>query len=245
MFLLVQNEIGQIVGRRLTSSENKEETIHLLSDVKNQFTSTGGCYLISGDARAVSAFAATVYGDSVVVKQVPFHVIQRFSNHIKSKPLRKRICKELKCALYDVNRELRAPEKMEYNVAQIQAKQLHVAENTYNEGGGPPVRVVSTSQLEGFHSALKKLLAREVRVELGLRILDVFIVQHNIDVGARFGGNPKLGKLDLIAACRAAAVCKLYGNGLVASTTEQEFVNNLVSSSIPPHQYRSVTQHEF
>ncbi|KAG3083896.1 hypothetical protein PI125_g19629 [Phytophthora idaei] len=116
MFLLVQNETGQIVGRRLTSSENKEETIHLLSDVKNQFTSTGGCYLISGDARAVSAFAATVYGDSVVIKQVPFHVIQRFSKHIKSKPLRKRICKELKCALYDLNRGLSAPEKMEVNL---------------------------------------------------------------------------------------------------------------------------------
>ncbi|KAG6943691.1 hypothetical protein JG688_00017479, partial [Phytophthora aleatoria] len=59
------------------------------------------------------------------------------------------------------------------------------------------------------------------------------------------GKNPKLGKLDLIAVCRAAAVCQLYGNGLVASTAEQVFVNDPVSSSIPPHQYRSVTQHEF
>ncbi|POM70099.1 Hypothetical protein PHPALM_13519 [Phytophthora palmivora] len=133
---------------------------------------------------------------------------------------------------------------IEYNVAQIKAGQLHVADNTYREGGSP-VRIVSTSQLEGFHSALKKLLAREVRSELGLRILDVFIVQHNIDVGARFGRNPPISNVDLISACRAATLCKLYGKGLVASTPEQEFITNLVSESIPAPQYRSATGRDF
>lgn len=183
MLLLVQNEIGQIVGRRLTSSENKEETMQLLSDVQPQLETNGECkYLITDNARAVRDFVASVYGDSVIVQQDPFHVHQRFGKHIKAKPLRKFICKEIKAALYDVDREPRPPKEMEaklrevlrkitandlgctlakwnntieYNVAQIKAGHLHVAENTYQEGSGPAVRVVSPSQLEGFHSALK------------------------------------------------------------------------------------------
>ncbi|OWZ04035.1 hypothetical protein PHMEG_00024140 [Phytophthora megakarya] len=255
LLLLLQNEIGQIIGRCLTSSENKEETMPLLTEMKEQFQSPGDCFLVSDNTFAVAKF-----------------VIDRFSESIKQKPIEKRLLKALSSALYDVDRKLRAPEDMENNVravldkistseincdpvkwsnciecnvAQIKRGDLYVSDNTNNEGGGPPVRIISTSPLEGFHSALKKFLAREVRAELGLRILDAFIVQHNIDVGARFGRNRSIGNVDLVAACRAATVCKLYGNGLIASTAEQEFVTRLVSSSIPPPQYRSVTQREF
>ncbi|KAG1700106.1 hypothetical protein DVH05_011918 [Phytophthora capsici] len=272
MLLLLQNEIGQIVGRRLTSSENKDETMQLLSEVKSQFETSGDCFLISDNATAVRDFVGDVFGDSVAVKQDPFHVIQRFAEKVKHKTLGKKLRKDLSSALYDVDRELRQPVDMESNVrsvlanvpvseitcdltkwnnciesniAQIKRGDLYVADNIYKEGGGPPVRIVSTSQLEGFHSALKKLLAREVRAELGLRILDVFIVQHNLDVGARFGRNPHIANVDLIAACRAATVCKLYGNGLVAGTAEQEFLTNLVSAKLPSPQYRSATQRDF
>ncbi|EGZ06778.1 hypothetical protein PHYSODRAFT_530031 [Phytophthora sojae] len=60
MLLLFQNEIGQIIGRRPTRSENKEETRALLQHVKSQF-------------RAPSI------GSEVVTKQDPFHVITRIT----------------------------------------------------------------------------------------------------------------------------------------------------------------------
>ncbi|OWZ10406.1 hypothetical protein PHMEG_00016746, partial [Phytophthora megakarya] len=99
---------------------------------------------------------------SVVVKQDPFHVMQRFSEKIKLKTIGKRLLKDLSSALYDVDRKLRTPEDMENNVRAILDKIS-------------TIRIVSTSPLESFHSALKKFLAREVRAELGLQILDVFI----------------------------------------------------------------------
>ncbi|OWZ20251.1 hypothetical protein PHMEG_0005353 [Phytophthora megakarya] len=78
--------------------------------------------------------------------------------------------------------------RIECNVAQIKRGDLYVSDNTNNEGGGPPVRIVSTSSLERFHLALKKVLAHEL----------------NIDVGARLGRNPSIVNVDLVAACRAA-----------------------------------------
>ncbi|EGZ15909.1 hypothetical protein PHYSODRAFT_561630 [Phytophthora sojae] len=71
ILLLLQNEIGQIVGRRLTSSENKDETMQLLSDVRPQLDADGDCYLISDKAAAVRKFVVEALGDSVVVKQDP------------------------------------------------------------------------------------------------------------------------------------------------------------------------------
>ncbi|KAL3661270.1 hypothetical protein V7S43_013878 [Phytophthora oleae] len=93
MLLLLQNEIRQIVGRRLTSSENKDKTMQLLSEVRDQFEPVGDCYLVSGNASAVHDFVADVYGDSVVVKQDPFHVIQRFGEKVKQKTVEKKLRK--------------------------------------------------------------------------------------------------------------------------------------------------------
>ncbi|KAK1930428.1 hypothetical protein P3T76_014099 [Phytophthora citrophthora] len=58
MFLLLQNEIGQIVGRRLTRSENSDETRALLENVKGSFPDEGEvdpCYVISDNANSVRA----------------------------------------------------------------------------------------------------------------------------------------------------------------------------------------------
>eukprot|EP00644_Phytophthora_capsici_P000231 jgi/Phyca11/100521/e_gw1.4.774.1 len=121
MLLLLQNEIGQIVGRRLTSSENKDETMQLLSEVKSQFETSGDCFLISDNATAVRDFVGDVFGDSVAVKQDPFHVIQRFAEKVKHKTLGKKLRKDLSSALYDVDRELRQPVDMESNVRSVLA----------------------------------------------------------------------------------------------------------------------------
>ncbi|KAG1689455.1 hypothetical protein DVH05_002256 [Phytophthora capsici] len=56
MLLLLQNEIGQIIGRRLTRSENNEETQALFEHVKSAVhTDTGGVeqFVISDNANAV------------------------------------------------------------------------------------------------------------------------------------------------------------------------------------------------
>ncbi|POM74215.1 Hypothetical protein PHPALM_8863 [Phytophthora palmivora] len=186
MLLLLQNGIGEIVGRRLSSSKNKEETMWLLSDVKFQLQSDDERkYLVSDNARAMYEFMATD----------PFHLHQRFAKHIKSKSLRKHIRKEVMNTLYDVDRGFREPEEMKKNSLRKVLSRISVIEmGSYNrliilteKVVDLLFEIVSISQLEGFHIAMKKLLAREVRIELGLYILDVFIVQHNIDVGARFG----------------------------------------------------------
>ncbi|EGZ23432.1 hypothetical protein PHYSODRAFT_479316, partial [Phytophthora sojae] len=98
MLLLLQNEIGQIVGRH------------------------GDCYFISDNAAAVRKFVVEALGDSVVVKHDPFHVIQRFSEKLKSKPKRKLLCQELSSAMYDVDRELRPPVEMEANLRAVLSK---------------------------------------------------------------------------------------------------------------------------
>eukprot|EP00644_Phytophthora_capsici_P010012 jgi/Phyca11/130077/e_gw1.90.28.1 len=73
MLLLAQNEIGQIIGRRLTRSENNEETEELLRSVRNM--------------------VHRVFQDRVSTKQDPFHVIQRITTKVKV-PKRKWIAKE-------------------------------------------------------------------------------------------------------------------------------------------------------
>jgi hypothetical protein len=62
------------------------------------------------------------------------------------------------------------------NLAQIRLGDLFVDENQCTDAGGE-VRIVSTSQLEAIHSKLQKLLDRIMSVEVGLRILDIFILQ--------------------------------------------------------------------
>lgn len=56
------------------------------------------------------------------------------------------------------------------NLEQIKRGELYVSSNTYQEGGRS-VRVVSTSQLEGFHSSLKKLLTQNVSIDVAYESL--------------------------------------------------------------------------
>ncbi|KAF4044939.1 hypothetical protein GN244_ATG02644 [Phytophthora infestans] len=117
MSLLLQNEIGQIVGRRLARSENHEEKLVL--DVKTEFAPDGDRFAVSDNATAVRKLIEKSYGDSVCVKRDPFHVITRFSEKVKSKFIRKLLCKQLKTAMYDVNRELRTPIDMESTLRDV------------------------------------------------------------------------------------------------------------------------------
>ncbi|KUF82019.1 hypothetical protein AM587_10002221 [Phytophthora nicotianae] len=253
MLLLAQNEIGQIIGRRLTRSENNEETEELLRSVAHSFqpaTSNGDLFVVSDDASSVRNMVHRVFQDRVSTKQDPFHVIQRITTKVKVAK-RKWIAKELKAAIYTVDREMRPTQEMESafrhvverlslddvscsvsewrgcyesNLGQIRRGDLFVQESVYKEGG-KAVRVVSTSQLEGFHSALKKLVVRQVSAALGLRILDVFIVRHNLRVGAEFGRNVNVGDLDFISLSHAA----LLSHGAVAESPQLEFALNMIS----------------
>ncbi|POM69022.1 Hypothetical protein PHPALM_14740 [Phytophthora palmivora] len=60
------------------------------------------------------------------------------------------------------------------NLEQIRTGDLYVGDNEYTESGHR-VRVVSTSQLEAVHSKLSKLLNRIVSIQVGMRILGIFI----------------------------------------------------------------------
>lgn len=211
MLLLMQNEVGQIVGRRLTRSENNDETRALLLAVKSCFVLTGDepIFAVSDNANTVRNLINDVFGGAVQTKQDPFHVMQRFAEKIKNKGKRKHFYKQLQAALYSVGGQLRSPDDMathlreavdsvsaaelscspkewtgclNSNVEQIACGDLYSDENTHIEGG-IQVSLVSTSQLEGFHAALKRLLCRSVAVDVGLRILDIFILNHNLRVG--------------------------------------------------------------
>ncbi|KAE9055633.1 hypothetical protein PF006_g32904, partial [Phytophthora fragariae] len=220
LLLLVQNEIGQIVGRHLTRSENNEETSALLPESivpTLSPDSSGEMFLVCDNANAVRTMVASVFDGVITVKQDPFHLIDRVSAKLASKPKQKWLKKEFRSALYDVDRQLRPPDEMEiefkkvvefvdlsdvscteaswtgcckYNAKLIREGDLHVPINDYREGRAKPVRIVATSQLEDFHSALKKLLNRSLSVDVGMRILDVFIVRHNLRMGTKFGRNP-------------------------------------------------------
>ncbi|OWZ07574.1 hypothetical protein PHMEG_00020012 [Phytophthora megakarya] len=100
---------------------------------------------------------------------------------------KKTLAKQLHDALYSVDGELRPPLEMSNRfesvlhsvkrsditcseaewqgslasyLRQINRGDLYVPSITFSEGGGGDVRIVSTSQLEGSPSALKKGLAR-------------------------------------------------------------------------------------
>ncbi|OWZ13622.1 hypothetical protein PHMEG_00013028, partial [Phytophthora megakarya] len=54
MSLLLQNKIGRIIGTCLMSSKIIEETMQLLTEVKEQFQPSGDCFLVSENAFAVA-----------------------------------------------------------------------------------------------------------------------------------------------------------------------------------------------
>eukprot|EP00644_Phytophthora_capsici_P018420 jgi/Phyca11/129760/e_gw1.87.84.1 len=86
MLLLVQNEIGQIVARGLTRSENHEESAAILKLV--------------------------VFGNRVETKQDPFHVIQRFTEKLTDQSHKKTLSEKLSSATYDVSGNIRSPDAM-------------------------------------------------------------------------------------------------------------------------------------
>nr|KAE8919422.1 hypothetical protein PF009_g30272 [Phytophthora fragariae] len=271
MLLLLQNEIGQIVGRRLTRSENNDETRELLEHVKGPLLAAEDGQerlLISDNVNAVRNMVSSVFGASVGVRQDPFHIIQRFTEKVKDKAAKKQLCTRLHDAIYSVDDQLRMPEEMaarvrdavaavairdvscpesewisclNSNLEQIECGDVDVKDNSYDEGGGKSVRVLSTSQLEGFHSALKKLLARSVSAEIGLRILDVFILRHNLKIGSRYGCNPPLEHADIATLAQAASFCR----DVISESPQLEFVSKLLSTKLVSPQYRSVTEHDF
>ena len=161
-------------------------------------------YVISDNANSSRNMVQRVFGQSVVVKQDPFHVIQRLTEKIRDKAQRKFIAGELRKAVYvggEKLGELRNPPEMlseikqviqsihqkdlscsakewagtvQNNLRHIELGDLYVKSNKFLEAG-QSVQIVSTSQLESFHSQLKRLLDRCVSVPVGLRILDIFI----------------------------------------------------------------------
>ncbi|KAF4132451.1 hypothetical protein GN958_ATG18363, partial [Phytophthora infestans] len=61
-------------------------------------------------------------------------------------------------------------------------------------------------QLEAIHSKLRKLLDRVIPVEVGLRILDIFILQHNVSVGARYQRNPAFKGTNFRSVVQSAVI---------------------------------------
>ncbi|KAE9122469.1 hypothetical protein PF005_g3629 [Phytophthora fragariae] len=160
----MKNEVGQIVGHRLTRSENNDESSALLEAVKPILKPDGNY---------------PIYLD-------PFHAMLRVKEKIADKAKKWCISKELISAMYTVERELRPPQGMKVqfrrvassiapkelscteaiwrgcidsSAAQIRSGDLYGVNNDYTEAH-TTTRVVATSQLEGFHSGPKKLLNR-------------------------------------------------------------------------------------
>ncbi|KUF91874.1 hypothetical protein AM587_10004276 [Phytophthora nicotianae] len=266
MLLLVQNEIGQIVGRRLTRSENHDETREILLHVRSAFSGTesGSKYVISDHANGIRNLVSSVFDSSVGVRQDPFHVVQRFTEKIKDQMVKKTLSKQLHDSMFSVDGALHEPTQMSSrflnvvgsissedincsesewqgsvnsNLKKFERGDLYVEDNIYREGGGKDVRVVSTSQLEGFHSALKKMLARSVSANNGLRILDIFILQHNLKVGSNYGRNPPMHHADILTLAQTATLCR----GIIAESPQLEFVNQLVSKPLRQSAYLAST----
>ncbi|ETL89298.1 hypothetical protein L917_11747, partial [Phytophthora nicotianae] len=75
MLLLVQNEVGQIMGRTLTKSENHAETETFLQSLvsKTGNASDGPRICVCDNANANRNLIERVFGDGVEIKQDPFH----------------------------------------------------------------------------------------------------------------------------------------------------------------------------
>lgn len=203
--LLLMAESGQIMARSFTRSENNDETKMLYKDqVMGRFDDgdTNLRYVISDNANAVRKMVKEISGGRHVVKQDVWHVIHRLTEKLKSKKKQKWFAKALSKAIYKENGELKSVEEMyrdvkaaageikdvdvksvvewngcvESNLDQIKKGDLSVDSNFYCEENNV-VKIVSTSQLEGFHAQLKKVLNRSVSYEVGVRILDIFILQ--------------------------------------------------------------------
>lgn len=159
---------------------------------------------MTDNAGALRKMVDSVFGSLASVRQDPFHVIQRFVEKIKNKGKRKVLASLLFPAIYTVDRQLREPAEMEANMrhcienvlmkdlacspadwadctasnmAKVASGNLFEAENTMSEGGVEYAEV-STSQLDSFHATLKKLIGRNVSLEVGLHVLDIHICRY-------------------------------------------------------------------
>ncbi|ETL82991.1 hypothetical protein L917_16972 [Phytophthora nicotianae] len=168
------------MGRALTRSENHAETETvlraLIEKLKPGVESTRVC--ICDNPNANRNLAQKVFGEAVAVKQDPFHVIQRFTEKVRELAKRKWLAGELSAAIYDIERNLRAPRDMEVrvqkvlasisqssvnvkeaewkvciasNLEQIRRGDMYLSDNQYVDEGGS-TRIISTSQLEAIHS---------------------------------------------------------------------------------------------
>lgn len=163
MLLLVQNQIGQIVGRALIRSENHAETEALLMSLRGHVCdSDEPQFLVCDNAYTNRSLVQRVLGEAVQIKQDPFHVIQRLTNKVKQPKKSKWLAGPLSSAMYDLQRNLRPPTEMEAgvlkaidgippsclgvavsewegcvrsNVNQIRIGDLHVKRNQYHEAG--------------------------------------------------------------------------------------------------------------
>ncbi|EGZ06568.1 hypothetical protein PHYSODRAFT_532249, partial [Phytophthora sojae] len=95
MLLLVQNEVRQLLARGLTKSENHEKTTAICSQLQTSWP------------------PLLILSDFVLVKQDPFHVIQRLTEKISDSVKRQWLSKRLSEGLYDVEGKLRSPDVME------------------------------------------------------------------------------------------------------------------------------------
>ncbi|OWY93453.1 hypothetical protein PHMEG_00037156, partial [Phytophthora megakarya] len=164
MLLLVQNEIGQVMARCLTCSENHEETRAILQPIVDKFSKDPGAerVFVCDHANGMRNLVNSVFGDGVTVKQDPFHVIQRMTEKVSDRDKKKWLAKSLSEASYDVERNLRPPEMMATlfisavgkicpgdvrvkdewessvvsNLVQICRGDLFVENSNYHEGGG-------------------------------------------------------------------------------------------------------------
>jgi hypothetical protein len=207
MLLSCLNEAGQVLGRVLTRSENNQQVQELLvQKIMPRFCDQHfdeKIVVVSDNANAVRNMISQVSGNMFDTKQDVWHVIHRFSEKINSKSMRKKICSELSDAIYHEDGQLREPSEMvkavesvlkkvnesmlncslaiwegciSNNIQQIERGDLYIKNNFYVENGAH-TKIVSTSQVEGLHSQLKRLIHRSVSTKVGLRILDIFLLQ--------------------------------------------------------------------
>ncbi|OWY91341.1 hypothetical protein PHMEG_00040115, partial [Phytophthora megakarya] len=103
MLLLVQNEIGQVMARCLTCSENHEETRAILQPIVDKFSKDPGAerVFVCDHANSMRNLVNSVFGDGVTVKQDPFHVIQRMTEKVSDRDKKKWLAKSLSEASYD------------------------------------------------------------------------------------------------------------------------------------------------
>ncbi|KAF1785396.1 hypothetical protein GQ600_5397 [Phytophthora cactorum] len=267
MLLLVQNEIGQIIARGLTYSENHAETAAILKPVASKLAAEPSASLvcITDNANGTRGLIEKVFSGAVTCKQDPFHVIQRFSEEIKDEARRKWLSIQLSSAIYKVDRTIRLPEEMaerfssvlgkiavsslndkepewqgciSSNLNQIRMGDLFVDEADYSENGCT-VRVLSTSQLEAVHSKLRKLLDRVVSYEMGLRVLDI------LSCRSQARQKPEFFEFDFLSMSFAAVLCREQ----LASTPQLEFMYELVASQatrscVPTYRVVGVSNNE-